>query len=94
MGELPLSLHLDPKTMEGLEREARLQETSETEVVERAIKAYLEFREYDRRIMRERIAEAEEGVFISEETVHRWVESWGTESELSPPEPDVFPAKR
>ncbi|WEX08158.1 hypothetical protein [Chelativorans sp. AA-79] len=92
MGELPL--RLDPKTREDLEREARLQETSEAELVERAVRMYLEFQEHDRQIMRERVAEADKGIFVSEEAMHRWVGSWGTENELPPPEPDIFPAKR
>jgi predicted transcriptional regulator len=41
--------------------------------------------------MDERIAEADKGIFISAEAMHRWVESWGTENELPPPEPDIFP---
>ena len=38
----------------------------------------------------ERIAEADKGVFISSEAMLHWIESWGTENELPPPEPDVF----
>ncbi len=37
------------------------------------------------------IAEADKGVFISGKAMHRWIESWGTENELPPPEPDIFP---
>ena len=44
----------------------------------------------ERRLLKERIAEADKGVFISAEAMHRWIESWGTEKELPPPEPDVF----
>lgn len=44
----------------------------------------------ERKLLKERIAEADKGVFISEEAMHRWIESWGTENELPPPEPDVF----
>lgn len=44
----------------------------------------------ERRLLKERIAEADKGVFISAEAMHRWIESWGTENELPPPEPDVF----
>ncbi|MBN9242377.1 MAG: hypothetical protein J0I98_06245 [Mesorhizobium sp.] len=44
----------------------------------------------ERRLLKERIAEADKGIFISQEAMHRWIESWGTENELPPPEPDVF----
>ena len=40
--------------------------------------------------IREALAEADKGVFISAEAMHRWIESWGTPDELPPPEPDVF----
>jgi len=35
------------------------------------------------------IAEADKGIFVSQEAVDRWMESWGTENEL--PMPDIFP---
>ncbi|MDE0409710.1 MAG: hypothetical protein OXN81_17825 [Alphaproteobacteria bacterium] len=37
------------------------------------------------------VAEAEEGVFISQEAMDAWVASWGTDTELPPPEPDIRP---
>jgi predicted transcriptional regulator len=52
--------------------------------------SFLKNSESERRLLSERIAEADKGVFISSEAMHRWVESWGTENELPPPEPDVF----
>ena len=45
----------------------------------------------ERLLLKERIAEADKGVFISAEAMHRWIESWGTENELPPPKPDIFP---
>lgn len=85
-----LSLHLDPGTEEDLLREARMQELSETEMAERAIKSYLRIQSYKRAEIAAAIAEADKGVFISGEAIHRWIESWDTEDELPPPEPDVF----
>ncbi|MEO3997110.1 hypothetical protein [Mesorhizobium sp. CAU 1732] len=52
--------------------------------------SFLRGSETERRLLKERIAEADKGVFISAEAMHRWIESWGTENELQPPEPDVF----
>ena len=40
------------------------------------------------------IAEAEKGVFISEEAMHSWIESWDTDHELPPPKPDIFLKKK
>lgn len=90
MGEVPLSLHVDAELKKKLDDEARSQNVSADDLVERAIESYLEIQESEREILRQRIAEAEKGVFISGEAMHRWIESWGTENELAPPEPDVF----
>lgn len=90
MGESPLSLQLDQKTLDDLQREARLQHVSPDEIAERAIKAYLDNQEFEREVIRERIAEADNGEFISGDAMHRWIQSWGTDRELPPPKPDVF----
>ena len=90
MGEVPLSLHVKAEIKRKLEDEARSQNVSADNLVERAIESYLEIRQSEREVLKQRIAEADKGVFISGEAMHRWIESWGTENELPPPEPDVF----
>ncbi|PZO82543.1 MAG: CopG family transcriptional regulator [Mesorhizobium amorphae] len=52
--------------------------------------AFLEAQDARRRLLAERRAEADKGEFISEEAMTRWVDSWGTDQELPPPEPDLF----
>ncbi|MBN9073297.1 MAG: ribbon-helix-helix protein, CopG family [Rhizobiales bacterium] len=94
MGEVPLSLRVDAKLKEKLESEARRQKVSADDLAERAIENYLDFQERDRAIMRQRMIEAEKGIFISEEAMTRWVESWGTDNKLPPPEPDIFPEQQ
>ena len=44
--------------------------------------------------IRKGIAEADKGVFISQEKMDAWVSSWGTDSELPPPKPDIFPGPK
>lgn len=39
-------------------------------------------------VLRDRIAEADEGDFIPADQVEEWVTSWFTSGELPPPEPD------
>lgn len=90
MGEVPLSLHVTADVKRELEEHARLLNLSESEIAERAIESYLEIPARERAILKERIAEADKGVFISSEAMMRWMESWGTDNELPPPEPDVF----
>ena len=90
MGEVPLSLHVKTEVKQELEKEARLLNVSEAEIARRAIESYLEIRSAERELLKRRIAEADAGVFISGEAMHRWIGSWGTENELPPPQPDVF----
>ena len=44
-----------------------------------------------RSAIRKATAEADKGVFVSQEKMDAWVSSWGTNSELPSPEPDIFP---
>jgi predicted transcriptional regulator len=90
MGEVPLSLHVKADIKRKLEDEARSQNISASDLVERAIESYFEICESERELLRLRVAEADKGVFISGEAMHRWIASWGAEDELPPPEPDVF----
>lgn len=90
MGEVPLSLHVPAQLKEELEQEARLLKVSESEIAGRAIEAYLNLQAHKRDVIAAAVAEADKGVFISSEAMHRWIESWDTDNELPPPEPDVF----
>lgn len=90
MGEVPLSLHVTKQLKQDLEQEAERQNLSADDVAQRAIRTYLDGMAFERDILRQRIAEADKGVFISEEAMLRWMDSWGTDEEIPPPEPDVF----
>ena len=95
MGEVLLSLHVKAEIKHELEREARLLNVSETELAERAIASYLEVNGAERELLKRRVDEADRGVFVSSDAMHRWMASWDTGQELPPPEPDVFlPPKR
>ena len=83
-------LRVDAELKEKLDDEAHSQNVSASDLAERAIESYLEVCGAEREILKQRIAEADKGVFISGEAMHRWIESWGTENELPSPEPDVF----
>lgn len=39
--------------------------------------------------VRAAIAEASKGEFISQEAMDTWIDSWDSDAELPPPEPDV-----
>lgn len=84
-----LSLRIDANLKKNLELEARREERSASYLAVKAIEAMLRERAGKRAAAREAIAEAGKGAFISQEAMDAWVSSWGEESELPPPEPDV-----
>ena len=93
MPTTPFSIRLDTKVKARLEREARLEDRSAGYVAQKAIEDYLDAKAYKRECLREAVAEANKGVFISEEAMDAWVNSWDTDNELPMPEPDIFPPK-
>ena len=90
MATAPFSIRLDSKLKTRLEKEAKRRDRTAGFIANHAIRKY--FEELDRftREIDEAFEEAEKGVFISGEAMHKWMESWGTEYELPPPEPDIF----
>ena len=93
MATVPFSIRLDNVTKQRLEEEAVREDRSAGYIAQKAVEEYLDAKAYRRECLLEAMAEAENGVFVSEEAVDAWVESWGTDHELPMPEPDVFPAK-
>jgi len=94
MATQPLSVRIDVKLKQRLEKEAKRRDRTVSYIANRAMKLY--FEELDRvaRELDEAVAEADKGVFISGEKVVEWLESWGTAKELPPPEPDIFPSPK
>jgi predicted transcriptional regulator len=91
MNSVPFSLRLEPELKSRMEAEAESENSSVSDVATRAIEAFLDSRDALRLDLVAAIAEADEGVFVSQEAVHRWMESWGTDNEMPMPEPDIFP---
>ncbi len=93
MASVPFTLRLDETLKRELEEAAKLEERSASQLATRAIRSMLEARANLRRLIEEAIAEADKGVFISDEKMTAWVESWDSDHELPEPEPDIFPVK-
>lgn len=85
------TMRLDVELKDWLETEAKRQDRSAAYLAKQAIQAAKDRSEAKREFIREAIAEADKGVFISAEKMSTWMESWDTEGELPPPEPDIFP---
>lgn len=91
MAAATFSMRMDAKTKLALETEAKRQDRSAAYIANEAIEDFLDKRAYKRESLRSAIDEADKGVFISEEAMDRWIDSWDSENELPPPEPDIFP---
>lgn len=89
-----LTMRLEPELKDWLETEAKRRDRSASYVAKEAILALKAQKDEKKRIIAEAIAEADKGVFISEEKMTAWIESWDTENELPEPEPDIFPDHR
>ena len=50
----------------------------------------LELKEEKKQAVRDAVLEANKGVFVSQEAVHDWMDSWDTENELPEPKADIF----
>lgn len=90
MSSARFSLRLEPELKDWLEVEAKRQKRSAGFLATEAIQHLKEMTEAKRQLIRDAVLEAEKGVFVSQEAVHAWMDSWDTEKELPMPEPDVF----
>lgn len=90
MGEVPRSLHMDADISRRLDEEAQRQSVSADSIAEQAIERYLVDQDVERRILRQRAAEADKGVFISAEAMLRWMEELDDDIDAPAPKPDVF----
>jgi predicted transcriptional regulator len=91
MTAVPFSLRLDADLKEAVDEEAKREDRSASYVIQQATREYIERKENFRAMIAALEAEADKGVFISGEAMDSWVESWDTDDELPPPEPDIFP---
>ncbi len=87
---IPFSVRLEPELKNRLEKEAKGSSRSASYVVVKAVEKYLQGKEVKRKAIQEAVNRASEGVFISQEAVHQWVDSWAEGNEVPIPKADVF----
>lgn len=90
MSSVILSVRMDSSIKSLLEEEAKKEDRSASYLALEAIKKYLSYKEEKRQAILQAVEEADKGVFVSKEAVHKWADSWGTDNELPVPEPDIF----
>ncbi len=89
MVSVPFSVRLDEGLKTSLDEEARREDITASQLATRAIRSMLDAKAAKRNAIEEAVLEADKGVFISEETMNAWIDSWDTDSELPMPEPDI-----
>ena len=94
MATSPFSLRLSPELKKRLDAVAESEDRSASYVATKAIEAFLDARDAKARAIDAAFREADQGIFVSQEAVHRWMNSWDTDNELPIPEPDIFPDDR
>ncbi len=98
MTNVPLSLRVKPAIRERLESKAKDENRSLSQMASIVLENF--FNEEDERetALKMALIEAErelgKGEFISQEAMHNWINSLGTEKELPMPEPDIFLNKK
>ncbi len=85
------TMRLDPDLKDWLETEAKRRDRSAAYLAKQAIQALKDKTEAKTQMISAAVAEADKGVFVSEESMTNWFESVGTDHELSEPQPDIFP---
>ncbi|NOX74770.1 MAG: hypothetical protein GXP03_14510 [Alphaproteobacteria bacterium] len=93
MTTVPFSMRIEEDLKADLKQEAKRVDRPASYLASRAISDYLARQKLERELLLGRMEEAEAGVFVSEDRVTAWVDSWFTDTELPRPEADIFPRK-
>ncbi|RJF89984.1 ribbon-helix-helix protein, CopG family [Oleomonas cavernae] len=94
MSSSRFSLRLDPDLKAWLEREAERQDRSAAWIATQAIENLRASTEAKRQMAKDAVAKADEGMFVSQGAVHRWMESWDTPGEVPAPKPAISLKRR
>lgn len=88
--DVTLSLRIDRKLSNKLERRARQVKRSKSTLAALAIENFLEIEAQEIALIKQALASSKAGgPFISNEDMMRWLESWGTGNELPPPKATI-----
>ena len=88
---VPVTFRIGEAEKAELDRVAKELDRPPSAIVARALSAYLAHRRERIADLREAVQEADKGVFISSQSIHRWLESLDTDAPLPFPEPDILP---
>ena len=89
-----ITIRVKPELKQWFEQQAKRKDRSVGYIVAQSMEQTKRNSEARDQMIRDAMAEADKGVFISQAAMDAWVTSWDTENELPPPEPDIFPSGR
>jgi predicted transcriptional regulator len=85
-----ISIEVSTATAERLDEIARTTEQTTADLARQALDQFLDYEAWKHRAIAEALAEVDAGgPLIAHEDMVRWLESWGTDNELDPPEPTI-----
>ena len=85
-----ITVRVEPELRQWFEQQAKRKDRSLGYMVVQSMEQTKRSTEARDQMIRDAMAEADKGVFVSQEAVHKWMDSWDSENELPLPEPDVF----
>jgi RHH-type rel operon transcriptional repressor/antitoxin RelB len=85
------SMRISDDLKKSLETISKISHRSQSQIANKAIAEYVEKNEWKLKAIQEAKKEADKGVFVSQEAIIDWLDSWGSENELQAPEADIFP---
>lgn len=90
----PVSVRLEDQNRDNVDRFAKMTKRSRSFIINEAVEAYLKDRIQYLVELDEAVTDAQSGYGHSSDQIHTWMKSWGTENELSAPEPDIMPSNQ
>ena len=90
MSTVPFTFRIEKSLKKSLDLEAQAEDRSASYLASKAIKMMLELREEKKQAIQDAILETDKGIFVSQEAVHDWMDSWDTENELPKPKANIF----
>ena len=85
-----ITIRVEPELKQWFEQQAKRKDRSVGYMVTQSMEQTKRSSEARDQMIRDAMAEADKGVFVSGEAVQKWMDSWDSENELPFPEPDVF----
>lgn len=91
MAGKPFTLRIPDEVKEDLKFLSETTNRTQASIASEILEEKISIKAKRIRAIQEAKQQAQNGVFISQEAMERWVDSLGTDNELPMPEPDVLP---